>query len=465
MKRAIERPLYHARDGMGQRGSLKDCMNNLMQGPYFAWDDILEVATDIDAEGVGSMSTAIHSGLGGVLSDYNVEVVEVLLEEFESDLFHAESEEGEELMAQCEEQVGFLVERNFCWSCIRFTEGFFWDLNPANSEPKILEEDSLFDFLDELMQDSAQVYIIVGDLPDASDFPSIDDVDSQFYHNPEVMASDEFAEIFDAFTSQDPSKRLPEEVGLVPLASRLEVVKRDRSKVFCAWKWSKIIHIGPVHNRQKRAVEKDSDDEDEDGGGEDSDDDDDSDLVTLLVKVEGIGLFKFEVDQGEALDQTANRAKLLYLTSWNFDIPPFHLCYMVKRTVTNKAKKKRMKTLPEELGLSIEAEGIRVVPIDMEALRQGEELDKSKTACLLKWKRVDTLSGMSKEATGEDMDQLKIAIAKAGEYEFECQNYQTFRSDVEHCLYALEQKGKLEETSQTAMDLIAGGWISVQCAM
>jgi hypothetical protein len=81
------------------------------------------------------------------------------------------------------------------------------------------------------------------------------------------------------------------------------------------------------------------------------------------VKVEGIGLFKFEVDQGDALDQAANRAKLLYITNWNFDTPPFHLCYMVSRRVTNKAKKKRMKTLPEELGLSIEADGIRVVPV------------------------------------------------------------------------------------------------------
>jgi hypothetical protein len=195
-----------------------------MQAPYFAWADILEVATEIDTDGVGSMASSVTTGLGGVLSDYNVEVVEVLLEEFEAELFHAESEEGEELMAQCEEQVGFLVEKNFCWSCIRFTEGFFWDLNPAHHEPSILEEDSLFDFLDEMMQEGAQVYIVVGDLPDACDFPNFESIDSQFYHDPSVMASDEFAEIFDAFTSQDPSKKLPEEVGLVPLAGRLEVV-------------------------------------------------------------------------------------------------------------------------------------------------------------------------------------------------------------------------------------------------
>jgi hypothetical protein len=39
-------------------------------------------------------------------------------------------------------------------------------------------------------------------------------------------------------------------------------------------------------------------------------------------------------------------------------------------------------------------------------------------------------------------------IAKAGEYEFECDNYVTIRSDVEHCLRALEQKEKIQETSQ-----------------
>jgi hypothetical protein len=44
----------------------------------------------------------------------------------------------------------------------------------------------------------------------------------------------------------------------------------------------------------------------------------------------------------------------------------------------------------------------------MEALRQGEQLDKTQTVCVIKWKRVDTLSGMSKESTGDDMDMLKV---------------------------------------------------------
>ena len=123
--------------------SLKECLNNLLQGPYFAWEDILHEASrrvdiqwrsdicidcvlvcdpSIDAEAVAAMVNAD----GGVLSDYNVEVVEKLMHEFEASIINAETEEGEELMAQCEEQTAFLVERHFCWSTIRFTEGFFW---------------------------------------------------------------------------------------------------------------------------------------------------------------------------------------------------------------------------------------------------------------------------------------------------------------------------------------------------
>jgi hypothetical protein len=394
---------------MERKGLMSDggacLLNNILQYPFFKDPDIEETATTL-----------------GFKTEPNVvltlEIIEFCLEEFDIMMISAEEEEGADLFAECEDQECFLINDTFHWLCIRNINGYFWVIDSAKRAPKcILEADAFYDFLDPLLDDGAQVYVLFGLFPEAIelDLAHAELSPTMALHNLTELVEDAMSSITRLYPLASPRK-LPPEIGLLLTKDTLRLVDSvgfygEKDMTLLEWKWNIITTVHGIAGQAAKPGHPER-------------------FSELRIKIAGVGLYSFEVPDCKtttALEKLIERKRNFIRTGWDFQIVPTYLAYTLEQP---EGKKKHR--VPEEVGIQLTEVGVQIIGVDITAIREGEPIPVKIAKHKYKWSKV-TEEEAHHSQNPRDSDIFFYTIAKQGTFAFECNDANKLVQEFARC--------------------------------
>jgi Ca2+-binding EF-hand superfamily protein len=401
-------------------------LNNILQYPFFRDADIEEAATTL------GFRTEPHVVL-------TLEMIEYCLEEFDIMMISAEEEEGADLFADCEDQECFVVYDTYSWLCVRNINGYFWVLSSTTRAPRcLLDADAFFDYLDPLLDDGAQVFVLFGLFPEADelDLANAELTPTMALHNLTELVEDAMSEITRLYPLTSPRK-LPPEIGMLLTKDTLRLVDSvgfygEKDMALLEWKWNSVVNVQGIAGVAAKPGHRER-------------------LAEIRFKISGVGLYTFEVPDSKntlVVEKQIERRRNFIRTGWDFQITPTFLAYTLEQP---DGKKKHR--IPEEVGIQLTDAGIQVITVDIASIRAGEPIPAKPTKMWkYKWSKVTEEEGHA-ATDPEDSDVFFYTVSKKGVFAFECTDSLKLVEEFKRCRRAANIMREIKEAKASGNKL------------